>query len=114
MFAAHHKLENLVALVDYNKIQSLTWVKETIALEPFTSKWASFGWGVVEVDGHDHESIKSALDRVPIHPKKPSCIIAHTIKGKGVSFMENQVLWHYRSPRGEEYELALKELESAT
>jgi transketolase len=112
LFAAHHKLDNLIAIVDYNKLQSITTVKETLDLEPFVDKWQSFGWAVKEVDGHDHEQIKNACWQLPFSPGKPSCIIAHTIKGKGVSFMENSVLWHYRTARGGEYEAALKELES--
>lgn len=112
LFAAHHRLENLVAIVDYNKIQSLASVKETLDLEPFAAKWQSFGWAVREIDGHDHGQIGEACSRIPFSQGKPSCIIAHTVKGKGVSFMENQVLWHYRSAKGEEYEAARKELEA--
>jgi len=110
MFAAHHKLDNLIAIVDYNKMQSLDWVANTLALEPFADKWRSFGWSVVEVDGHDHGQLASALLSVPAMAGKPTCIIAHTIKGKGVSFMENNILWHYRVPRGEEFDAAMKEL----
>jgi transketolase len=112
LFAAHHNLDNLIAIVDYNKLQSITSVKETLNLEPFVDKWRSFGWTVQEVDGHKHEHIKNACLGLPFSQGKPSCIIAHTIKGKGVSFMENSVLWHYRTARGGEYEAALKELES--
>jgi transketolase len=110
LFAAHHGLDNLVAIVDYNKIQSLAPVAEVLALEPFTDKWTSFGWAVREVDGHDHIALLEGLSRVPIRPGRPSVVIAHTVKGKGVSFMEHQVLWHYRTPRGEEYEAAMREL----
>ncbi|HIF10460.1 MAG TPA: transketolase [Sneathiellales bacterium] len=110
MFAAHHKLDQLVAIIDYNKIQSLGSVSETLGLEPFADKWKSFGWSVVEVDGHNHEALIRALESLPFTDGKPSCLIAHTVKGKGVSFMENSVLWHYRSPQGEEYEQALGEL----
>ena len=110
LFAAHHKLDNLVALVDYNKIQSLKSVSETLELEPFREKWESFGWFVEEVDGHNHEEIKEACSKIPFKVGTPNCILAHTIKGKGVSFMENNNLWHYRSPKGEEFENALKEL----
>jgi transketolase len=111
LFAAHHKLDNLVAILDYNKIQSLAPVAETLALEPFAEKWASFGWAIREVDGHDHEALSGALATIPFAAGQPSCLIAHTFKGKGVSFMENTVLWHYRTARGEEYEAALGELE---
>lgn len=110
LFAAHHRLENLVAIVDYNKIQSLAPVAETLGLEPFADKWRSFGWGVGEADGHDHDALQAALARVPFEPGRPSCLIANTTKGKGVSFMENSVLWHYRTARGEELAAALKEL----
>ena len=111
LFAAHHKLDNLVAMVDYNKIQSLAPVAETLALEPFAEKWRSFGWAVRQADGHDHEALSEALSAIPFAEGKPSCLIAHTVKGKGVSFMENSVLWHYRTPRGQEFEAALAELE---
>ncbi len=103
LFAAHHKLSNLVAIVDYNKMQSLKSVAETLALEPFAEKWRAFGWKVLEVDGHDHEALTSGLDNSAAEGVRPLCVIAHTTKGKGVSFMENTVLWHYRSPQGEEY-----------
>ncbi len=111
LFAAHHKLDNLIAIVDYNKYQALTTVAGTLDLEPFAEKWKSFGWEVREVNGHDHAEIKNALKDLPAIEDKPTVIIAHTIKGKGVSFMEeNAVLWHYRCARGEEFEAALKEL----
>jgi len=112
LFAAHHKLRNLFAVVDYNKIQSLGTVAETIALEPFVDKWVSFGWEVREVDGHDHAQLKQVLG-APSESGKPVCVMAHTTKGKGVSFMENTVLWHYRTARGDEYDRALQELERA-
>ena len=111
LFAAHHKLDNLIAIVDYNKIQSLAPVSETLALEPFAAKWRSFGWSVVEADGHDHRSLAEAFSRMPFEVDKPTVLIAHTIKGKGVSFMEHQVLWHYRCARGAEFDQALDELE---
>lgn len=108
LFASHHKLNNLIAIVDYNKLQSLTTVEETLNLEPFAEKWRSFGWRVIEVDGHDHAELHSAFKN---HASdKPTCILAHTIKGKGISFMENKVEWHYRSPQGENYIAALEEL----
>jgi transketolase len=110
LFAAHHKLSNLVAIIDYNKIQSLAKVEDTIALEPFVDKWVSFGWEVREVDGHDHARLRELLS-APSASGKPVCVIAHTTKGKGVSFMEDTVLWHYRTARGDEYDRALQELE---
>ncbi len=109
LFAAHHGLDNLIAIVDYNKIQSLAPVAETLGLEPFTDKWQSFGWDVKEVDGHDHDQMATMLDNP--EPGKPRVVIAHTTKGKGVSFMENSVLWHYRTARGQEFEAAISELE---
>ena len=112
LFAAHHGLSNLVAIVDYNRIQGLAPVPEVLELEPFGDKWAAFGWAVRNVDGHDHEALRTALGAVPFAPGKPSCLIAHTTKGKGVSFMENTVLWHYRTPRGAEFDAALAELEA--
>jgi transketolase len=113
LFAAHHRLSNLIAIVDYNKIQSLGTVADTLGLEPFAAKWRAFGWQVKEVDGHDHDQLIASLD-VPSEPGvPPTCVIAHTTKGKGISFMENTVLWHYRSPQGEEFEAALAELEEA-
>ncbi len=111
LFAAHHCLDNLIAIVDYNKIQALAPVAEVMDLEPFSDKWRSFGWGVREVDGHDHLQLREAFSSMPEEIEKPTVVIAHTIKGKGVSFMENTVLWHYRCARGAEYEAALKELE---
>lgn len=112
LFSSHHKLDNLVAIIDYNKIQSLAPVAETLTLEPFADKWKAFGWAVTEVDGHDHNSLYASLSTVPRNAAKPTCVIAHTTKGKGVSFMERSVLWHYRTPRGSEYDEALNELSS--
>lgn len=111
LFAGHHKLDNLIAIVDYNKIQSLGRVQEILDLEPFVAKWQAFGWEVKEIDGHDHAAILTALSALPLCHAKPTCIIAHTVKGKGISFMENKVLWHYRSPQGGDYTNALNELE---
>jgi transketolase len=111
LFAQHHGLGNLVAIVDYNKIQSLAPVAETLALEPFRQKWESFNWQVVETDGHDHAALAAAFDTVVSGSPCPTVIIAHTIKGKGVAFMENTVLWHYRTARADEFDRALKELE---
>jgi transketolase len=110
MFSSHHRLDNLVAIVDYNKIQSLTSVEETLGLEPFADKWRAFGWSCVEVDGHDAASLFAHLSGIPKTTGKPTCLLAHTVKGKGVSFMERSVLWHYRTPRGSEYDDALNEL----
>jgi transketolase len=110
LFAPHHHLDNLVAIIDYNKIQSFGRVKEVLDLEPFTAKWQSCNWGVQEIDGHDVEAIENALYDVPFITGKPSCIIAHTVKGKGVSFMENDLAWHYQSPKDDQLRQALAEL----
>lgn len=114
LFAPQHKLDNLIAIVDYNKIQSLGTVKEVLDLDPFADKWRAFGWAVREVDGHNLEEIETALRQLPFEIRRPSCVIAHTVKGKGVSFMEDKLLWHYRSPQGPEYEAALTELGCAS
>ena len=113
LFAAHHHLDNLIAIIDYNKIQSLDTVADTLELEPLADKWRSFGWQVQEVDGHNHQQLQSELSELPLESDCPSVIICHTVKGKGVSFMENTVLWHYRVPRGEEFAAALQELEDS-
>ena len=111
MFASHHQLDNLVAVIDYNKLQSLTTVAETLGLEPLADKLAAFGWAVREVDGHDHAALADALGGSPWVPGKPSVVIAHTTKGKGVSCMENTVKWHYSSPNDAQLAQALSELE---
>jgi transketolase len=111
LFASHHHLDNLVAIVDYNKIQSLASTEDTLALEPFGDKWRAFGWSVREINGHHLAEIQGALKTVPWQVGRPSCVIAHTVKGKGVSFMENCVLWHYRPPDNDELQRALTELE---
>lgn len=113
LFASHHRLDNLVAVIDYNKIQSLDLVANTLALEPFVDKWRAFGWAVAEADGHDTDALAGMLGSVPIEPGRPTCVLAHTVKGKGVSFMEHSVLWHYRSPSDDELAAALAELRSA-
>ena len=114
LIANQYKLDNLIVTIDYNKFQSLAPVDDTIRLEPFTDKWASFGWHVIRVDGHNHDALTAAYGeaKAAMGHGKPIVIIADTVKGKGVSFMENTVLWHYRTARGEEYDAALKELEA--
>ena len=108
MFSGHHKLNNLIAFVDYNKIQALGFTKNIIDLNPLTEKWNSFGWYVQEIDGHNFDQIFKALNS--LSSELPNVIILHTIKGKGISFMENKLLWHYRAPNDKEYKLALTEL----
>ena len=112
--AAQYKLDRLIAVVDYNHMQSLATVDETLRLEPFEQKWKDFGWNAISVDGHDTEALLKAFDwaKENAGSRKPSVILAHTVKGKGISFMENNILWHYRTPQGEEYDAALKELEA--
>lgn len=112
--AHQYGLDNLIAVVDHNRMQSLDFCENTIALEPFGDKWAAFGWNVIEVDGHDVDALLAAFEQAKANrcSGKPTVIIALTTKGKGVSFMENDILWHYRTPQGEEYDAALKELEA--
>jgi transketolase len=108
LFGAHHQLNNLCAIIDYNRIQSFGRVDEVLGLEPFADKWRAFGWDVHEVDGHNHEVLAEVL---PVtDPTRPRVVIAHTIKGKGVSFMEDDLLWHYRSPDDEQLADALAEV----
>ena len=114
LIAAQYRLDNFVVTIDFNKIQSITSVDKTLKLEPLDQKWASFGWHVIRIDGHDHDALHAAY-REALAARgggKPIAIVADTVKGKGVSFMENDVLWHYRTARGEEYDAALKELEA--
>ena len=112
--AAQYRLSRLIAVVDYNHMQSLTTVENTLRLEPFEQKWKDFGWNAESVNGHDTDALKAAFTRAQENAGsgKPSVILAHTVKGKGISFMENNILWHYRTPQGEEYDAALKELEA--
>lgn len=111
MLASHLKLDNLVAIIDYNKIQGYGRVEEVINLEPLFDKWASFGWSVKEINGHDFQQLLNVFSSLPIENGKPNAIIAHTVKGKGVSFMEDKIEWHYLSPTQEQYEIALKEID---
>jgi len=110
LFAAHHRLDQLCALIDYNQLQSLGSVAETLALEPLADKLLAFGCEVLQVDGHAHEQIAAALNRPAIG--QPRVVIAHTVKGKGVSFMQNRVEWHYKNPDDAQLAQALAELEA--
>jgi transketolase len=112
LFAPHHALDNLVAIIDYNRIQSFGSVGDVLELEPFAEKWTAFRWAVQVVDGHDHRALLEAFARVTSTPGRPHVIIANTIKGKGVSFMEGELIWHYRSPSAEQLRAALDEVES--
>lgn len=110
--ASKHKLSNLTVIVDYNKQQSYATTYEVLDLEPFAAKWQSFGFSVYEVDGHNVEELKNSLARVPFESDKPSTLICHTIKGKGVSFMENNLEWHHKNyPSAAEIEALIAELE---
>jgi transketolase len=110
LFAPQHKLDNLVVIIDYNKIQSLGAVGEVLELEPLAEKFQAFRWSVREVDGHDHAALHHALARTPWEAGKPSCLIAHTVKGKGVDFMENSLKWHYSAPGSDQLAAALRQL----
>ena len=113
MFAGHHKLDNLVAIIDYNKLQSLTTTDETLTLEPLVDKLRSFNWETLRVDGHNHQALREAFTADTNLEGKPLVIIADTTKGKGVSFMEDKVEWHYKSPTNMELELAMNEIQNA-
>lgn len=108
MFAAHHKLSNLTAIIDYNKLQSLDSVANTLGLDPLADKLKAFGCFVHEIDGHDHRLLAEALSGVA--NEKTTVVVAHTTKGKGISFMENRVEWHYKNPNDEQLAMALAEL----
>jgi len=110
MSASKYKLDNLVCICDRNRVQLDGCTEEIMPLEPLRLKIEAFGWEVLEIDGHNIEAIIKALDYAETVKNKPTCIIAYTVKGKGVSFMENTYKWHGRSPNKEEYEEALKEL----
>ncbi len=106
MIANHHNLDNLTVVIDRNRIQSLTFTEETLRLEPFPDKWKAFGWEVRIENGHDFRALSTAFTK----SNRPMCIIAETTKGKGIDFMENSVLWHYKSPGEEDVEAALSQL----
>jgi transketolase len=112
-FAPQHKLDNLVAIVDSNRLQGFGSTDQVIDMEPMADKWRAFRWAVHEIDGHDVPTIENTFAAVPFEPGRPSVIIARTVKGKGVSYMENQLCWHYRSPNAEQLEQALREVEHA-
>jgi len=110
LFAPQHSLDNMTVIVDYNKFQALDKLSEIVGLEPLASKWRSFGWEVVEVDGHNLEQLEETFKSLPFTSGKPNVVIAHTTKGKGISFMENVPIWHYRMPNEEEMKIAYQEL----
>lgn len=112
MWAAGRRLDHLVAIVDYNKLQAMGRSEEVTALAPLAEKWRAFGWATREVDGHDLGALVEVLEAAPLTPDRPTAIVAHTVKGKGVSFMEDDLEWHYRPPSAEDLARALRELEA--
>jgi transketolase len=110
MSASHYKVTNLITILDYNKVQLMGPVSKIMEVSPVRDKWQSFGWNVIEIDGHDIEEIINSIEKAKNYKEKPTLIIAHTIKGKGVSFMEGKCEWHGKVPCQEELEIALKEI----
>ena len=110
MFAAHHNLNNLILVIDYNNLQSFDTIETTLKLEPLHNKMKAFGWKVITVDGHNHTDLNKAFKKAKKVKIKPICIIANTIKGKGVSFMENSVMWHYKSLDKNTHSNAMREI----
>lgn len=111
LFASHHNLNNLIVVIDYNKIQSFGSVKDVLDLGSIRSKFESFGWNTLQVDGHNYEELISAFEKFKSEKHRPCVIIADTIKGKGVDFMENELLWHYKSPSEEQYNSAINQID---
>ena len=111
MAGAHYQLDNLTVIVDRNRLQQGAGTEETMRLEPLADKWRAFGWSVTELDGHDYGQLLDTFARVPFEQGKPNCIIAHTHKGQGISFMQDKVAWHHKVPNAEELAMALAELE---
>ena len=111
MMAAHLRLDNLTVIVDRNRLQQGDATEKTVALEPLAERWRAFGWAVVEVDGHDVAALMHVFDNLPAESGRPTCVIARTNKGRGVSFIEDRVEWHHRVPTDEELAAALLELE---
>ncbi|MFH0793692.1 MAG: transketolase [bacterium] len=114
MFAAHHRLANLVAIVDLNEQQALGYTREVLDLSPMAERWRSFGWEVQEVDGHNTEEIVQAIARFDTVQGPPHVLIARTVLGKGVSFMERQIKWHYWPLSDNEYAQAIEEIEKGS
>ncbi|MEL1253633.1 transketolase [Flavobacterium sp. DGU38] len=112
MFAAHYKLDNLCAILDYNKLQITAPNSDVMGLEPIDKKLEAFGWAVAHVDGHNLAELSQTLNNLPLESGKPTFIIAHTTKGKGISYMENVLKWHHGVPTKEQYDLAMEELDN--
>jgi len=110
MSAAHYRTANLCAFIDFNRLQIDGAVQEIMGVEPLVEKFSAFGWNAFEIDGHDHAAILIALDQARACTDRPTIIVARTVKGKGVSFMENQVSWHGKAPSSDELDRALTEL----
>lgn len=113
MSASHFRLDNLTIIIDRNRIQQGDFTENTVTLEPLAERWRAFGWSVREAGGHDFPALFEALTSVPWEPGKPNCLVAHTHKGRGVSFMEDRPEWHHRIPTEDEFAAALAELESS-
>ena len=111
LFAAQHKLDNLVAIIDHNKLQAMAPLGEIVSLDSLAEKWRAFGWAVKEIDGHNIKEIAETLEATPFESGRPNLIIAHTVKGKGISYMENVPIWHFRLPNSEEMAIAKRELQ---
>jgi transketolase len=112
LLAAHHRLASLTVIVDNNRIQSFGRVEDVIRLEPLSDKWQSFGWQVTDVDGHDHAALRAAVTAPG--DGRPLAVVAHTVKGRGVSFMEDDLAWHYRNPDDDQLAAALDEIRRGT
>ncbi len=114
MFAAHHRLSNLVAIIDQNNQQALGYTQDVLSLQPMAERWQGFGWDVHDVDGHDHEVMHNTLRQLNTFSGPPHVLIAQTVFGKGVSYMESQIKWHYWPMSDEEYEIAMREIEGVS
>ncbi len=110
LFSGHHKLDNLIGIVDHNKLQACGRIEDILSLKPLNEKWKSFGWAVKEIDGHNLFEIENVFSKIPLEKGKPNLVLAHTIKGKGISFMENDFEWHFKNLDKGKYEQALKEI----
>lgn len=110
LFAPQFRLDNLTVIIDHNKLQAMDRLENIIGLEPLRGKWKAFGWATKEVDGHDPDALSKLLQRLPLKKNMPSLIVAHTVKGKGISFMENVPIWHFRQPNSVEMGTACEDL----
>ena len=113
MAGSHYKLDNLIAIVDRNNLQMTGLTEDVMTLNPLAARWENFGWNVLSIDGNDLDAIDAAITLAKKTCGKPTAIIANTIKGKGVSFMENRAEWHHKVPNAEQFKIAMAELEAA-